>query len=191
MEETKTQKIYVLLTHTGTILSKMVQKRTGGEFNHASLSFDDSLTKMYSFSRVNPYIAFIGAFMKEAYNQGTFKRFKKTKACLLEYSVSESSYSKIKSCVEKMYDERKKYGYAYKGLFSAGKGKVYRKENCFYCSEFVWSVLENGGVLDKRVGKEVIMPMDFLEKTDGKIIYKGQLSIYKKEEKNENTKENF
>ena len=184
MEDKDTKKIYVLLTHTGTILSKMVKKHTGGDYNHASISIDDSLENMYSFSRVNPYIAFIGAFMKENYKTGTFKRFKKTKAELIEFTVSEKTYTEIVSFLEKEYAERKKYGYAYRGLFKAGKGIVYRKKNAFYCSEFCWYVLEKFGVLEKRLGKEVILPMDFIEKTNGKIVYKGLLNEYKREEKN-------
>ena len=56
-------KIYFILSYTGTILSRLVRIFTKDEFCHVSLSLDKNLTKMYSFGRINPYIAFIGGFV--------------------------------------------------------------------------------------------------------------------------------
>ena len=70
------KKVYIILTHTGTIVSRIIRCYTGHEFSHVSISLDEELTKMYSFGRLNPYNTFIGGFVNERLNSGTFKRFK-------------------------------------------------------------------------------------------------------------------
>ena len=86
--KTKTRKIYIVLTYTGTILSKIIRVYTKAEFCHVSLSLDKRLNKMYSFGRLNPYNPFIGGFVHEGINIGTFKRFKNTKAEIYEIEVT-------------------------------------------------------------------------------------------------------
>ena len=73
------KKIYIVLTYTGTILSKIVKIYTRREFSHVSIALDEDLTKMYSFGRLYPYNPFLAGFVHEGIDHGTFKRFKKTK----------------------------------------------------------------------------------------------------------------
>ena len=68
-------KIYVVLTYTGTVLSRFVKLFTKGEYSHVSISLDENLEEMYSFGRINPYIPFWGGFVQESPHYGTFKRF--------------------------------------------------------------------------------------------------------------------
>ena len=72
------KKVYIVLAHTGTILSRIIKIVTGAEYTHASIALDEDLDKMYSFGRKYSYIAFIGGFVKEGSNIGTFKRFYNT-----------------------------------------------------------------------------------------------------------------
>ena len=73
------KKIYIILTHTGTTLSKIIKKYTKDEFSHVSISLDVKLENMYSFGRLKPYNPFIGGFVHEYINKGTYKRFYNTK----------------------------------------------------------------------------------------------------------------
>ncbi len=54
-----------MLTFTGTILSRVVKLYTKKEYSHVSIALDENLEEMYSFGRLNPYIAFIGGFVRE------------------------------------------------------------------------------------------------------------------------------
>ena len=71
------KKIYIVLTFTGTMLSRVVHIYTKQEFYHSSLSLDKDLNEMYSFGRYWAYNPFIGGFVKEEIDSGTFKRFYK------------------------------------------------------------------------------------------------------------------
>ena len=77
-------KVYIVLTKTGTILSKIVRIIKGHKYTHVSISLDKELNEMYSFGRINPYNPFRGNFVHENINWGTFKRFKNTKCVILE-----------------------------------------------------------------------------------------------------------
>ena len=71
------KKIYIVLAHTGTILSRIIKMRTGAEYTHSSIALDKNLEQMYSFGRKYSYIAFIGGFVREGASFGTYKRFYK------------------------------------------------------------------------------------------------------------------
>lgn len=52
------KQIYFVITHTGTILSKIIKWYTKEKFTHVSIALDFQLTRMYSFGRLNPYNPF-------------------------------------------------------------------------------------------------------------------------------------
>ena len=45
------KKIYIVLTYTGTFLSRIVNIYTGKKYSHVSISLDKNLEYMYSFGR--------------------------------------------------------------------------------------------------------------------------------------------
>lgn len=45
------KEIYVLLTDTGTVLTKIIRSFTKDPLNHASIAFDQDLNEVYSFGR--------------------------------------------------------------------------------------------------------------------------------------------
>ena len=59
------KKIYIILTNSGTILSRVIKLYTRKEYTHVSISLDKRLRKMYSFGRLNPYNPFYGGFIHE------------------------------------------------------------------------------------------------------------------------------
>ena len=65
------KKIYIILTHTGTVLSRIIKIYTKDEFSHVSIALDKDLKQMYSFGRLNPYNPFIGGFIHEYINSGS------------------------------------------------------------------------------------------------------------------------
>lgn len=171
--------IYVVISQTGSIVSKIIKIFTGDKYNHVSLSLDRELKNMYSFGRVNPYNPVIGGFVRESPNDGTMKRFTNTDAAVVELTVSSDVYEQIESKLQSMYAHREEYHYNYIGLFMAMFGRTRKKSKCYYCSEFIYSVLHRYNVNLYSVG-EIIKPMDFLSIIDGRIIFEGKLRDYNK-----------
>lgn len=174
----KKKKIYVVLSQTGSVVSKLIHIFSHRKYNHASLSLDDSLDKMYSFARKYTHCPFIGAFVTESKGKGTLKYFKNTECVVLEMNVSEETFDIISARVEEMLKNSDKYKYNYKGLFAGIIKKHYTVENKYYCSEFVKSVLEDSGAIEKGKISEIAYPHEFLSLDNIKVIYEGKLNDY-------------
>lgn len=140
------RKIYIVLTYTGTILSKIIKIYTKDEFSHVSIALDEDLKQMYSFGRLNPYNPFIGGFVHEGINIGTFKRFKKTKTAIYSLQVNDEEYEKIQETIKKIQEAEKPYRFNVVGLLAVGLKLRIHKENSFYCAEFVKYLLEKSGI---------------------------------------------
>ena len=176
--EKKTKQIYIVLSQTGTLLSRLVKLFTKKPYNHSSISVDKSLNKMYSFGRKNPYNPFIGVFVEEHINAGTFARFKMTQCKVISLPVSEKQYNLMQEELKKIEDKRDIYKYNVLGLVFAGVKVNIPVKNKFYCSEFVRHVLKQGNVDMKEI-PDVVYPTHFLKLDGVKTEYEGLLRKYK------------
>ena len=89
------KQIFIVITQTGTMLSRILKRITGAEYNHASLSLSQDLTRMYSFGRRHPYNPFWGGFVIESPHAGTFRRFSDTTAIILAVEITEERYAAL------------------------------------------------------------------------------------------------
>src|SRR5690554_939767 len=78
------KKIYIVLTRTNTILSRLISIIKNDEYTHASISLNKDLNYMYSFGRKNKYNPFIGRFVKENIDEGVYGWHKKLKGLVIE-----------------------------------------------------------------------------------------------------------
>lgn len=170
------KEIYIVLTYTGTILSRIIKQFTGNEFAHVSIALDKDLKYMYSFGRLNPYNAFIGGFVHEYVDDGTFKRFKNTVSRIYALKIEDEKYEKLKKLIFKIQDNKKDYTFNIIGLFAAGIHIRLKYKKSFYCAEFVKYVLDKSKINTNL--PEPIKPEDFKELKNAEIIYDGLLRDY-------------
>ena len=168
--------IYLVLSQTGTILSKTIKVITNKEYNHISLSLDGSLDKMYSFGRKSPNNPFIGVFVVEGINKGTFLKFQDTKCKVIEISVSDKQYEELCSNIYYMLVNREKYKYNLLGLCLAAFHICLKFDNKFYCSEFVRYIM-NLSDIDVSMIPEIAHPTDFVN-MENNVVYEGLLRDY-------------
>lgn len=171
------KKIYIVLTYTGTILSKLIKIYTKNEFSHVSISLDKDLNKMYSFGRLNPYNPFIGGFVHEHLDSGTFRRFKKTKTQIYYLEISDKQYSELETILLNFKEKRKQYTFNVIGLFAVSIKLKIKVKKVFYCAEFVKYVLDKSNI--KTELPDIIKPEDFKNLKGIKEIYNGILNDYK------------
>lgn len=172
------KQLYIVISQTGTLLSRILKFITGAEYNHASISVSEDLEQMYSFGRRHPYNPFWGGFVMESPHTGTFKRFSNTKIIVLALPISEELRREILRRLVKMYEQREEYHYNYLGLFLAGIHIHRKKDGCYYCSEFVRDILIEFQINGADKLSPVVHPTHFGELPDSKIIYQGKLSEY-------------
>lgn len=168
--------IYLVLTYTGTILSRIIRYYTKEEYAHISIALDENLNEMYSFGRIFPYIAFIGGFVHERIDKGTFRRFKKTQAKICAIEVTDEQYENLKELIYRFEINKATYRFNLIGLAAVAFKKRIKRKNCFYCAEFVKYALEETGITEGL--PEIIRPQNFDEIKNIEICYKGSLKEY-------------
>ncbi|MBR3882753.1 MAG: hypothetical protein IKJ36_05790 [Clostridia bacterium] len=173
------KKLYIVLAHTGTILSRIIRMWTGDEYTHASIALDEDLNEMYSFGRKNAYIAFIGGFVREGIKFGTFKRFYKSEIGVYELEVTEEQYQKVCDNIANIREHKDEYRFNIWGLVLVAFNKKRNVEKIYYCAEFVKDVLKKSDI-DISGLPEVIQPEHFKGLKNTKLIYKGLFKEYKK-----------
>lgn len=170
------KKIYIVITYTGTNLSKIIKYYLHSEFSHVSISLDKKLEKMYSFGRLKPYNPFFGGFVHEGIDKGTFKRFYKTTAKVYSLVVTNEQYKKIENIIKDFEENKADYKFNVVGLFAVAINKKIQPENSFYCAELVKYVLEKAGVEANL--PNIIKPDDFKDIENKVLIYDGFLRDY-------------
>lgn len=171
--------VYIVISQTGTLLSRFLKLVTKAEYNHASISLLPNLDTMYSFGRKNPYNPFWAGFVTESPRFGTFKRFSQTRIVVLDITVSEEQYQAIQRRIQIMLTLRQHYGYNYLGLWLGGLRICYRQKRRFYCSEFVKDLLEKQNVKGARQLNPIVQPIHFLNLPNAKQVYSGKLADYR------------
>ncbi len=171
------KKIYIVLTYTGTILSKIVKIYTRKEYSHVSIALDENLDRMYSFGRIHAYNPFSAGFVHEEIDKGTFKRFKKTKTKIYSLEVNEEQYNDVVKIINDINNHRFNYRFNMLGLIGVLLNMKFKREDYFYCAEFVKYVLEESNI-DNDLPR-IIKPDDFRHIDNLDIVYSGLLREYK------------
>lgn len=170
------KKIYIVLTHTRAVLSRIIKIFTKDEFSHVSIALDAELQEMYSFGRLYPNNPFVGGFVHEYINKGTFKRFYKTKTKIYALDVTLEQYENVKQNIQRIQKQKDKYKFNILGLFAVSVNKKINKEYSFYCAEFVKYVIEQAGIETNL--PEIVKPENFKNIPNLQEVYKGYLRKY-------------
>lgn len=171
----KTKSVYILLTRTDTIMSRIIAAVTGKPYTHASLGLDFALTRLYSFGRLYAYFPFIGCFKREETTSGVYARFRRSPCALFELKVTEYSYDAICTRVFELERHASKYKYNFIGLFANYFGFPIRRDRHYFCSEFVADTLVRGDALRISRDPSLVRPSDFLEMVELRTLFIGTI----------------
>lgn len=172
------KEIYIVVSQTGSIVSRILKRITGAEYNHASIALDSELHNMYSFGRRYTYFPWYGGFVAESPEFGAFKRFSDTRAVIISIPVTERAYKKIEARLNEMLKNKNDYHYDIIGLLLAYFNIIYKRDHHYYCSDFVRELLVQFGVEDSELFMPIVQPQHFLNIPDSRVVYRGKLSEY-------------
>ena len=167
-------RIYVVLTKTNTILSRLIGIIKNDEYTHSSISLNKNLETMYSFGRRNKYNPFIGRFVKENLDEGVFGLQKNLKGLVLELKVTPEQYGRIDELLSEFIINRNNYRYNYFGLINSVLNIEAYSNDRFLCSEFVYYILNECGVANLNKPRNLVRPVDLL-KLNGQVVFKGYI----------------
>ncbi|MDN4493559.1 hypothetical protein QYB95_08425 [Ureibacillus sp. BA0131] len=176
---TQTSKtVYILLTDTGTVLTKIIKWYTNAPYNHVSICFDDKLDEIYSFGRKRPLNPLIAGFVREDIYLGTYRYFDNTRCLLLKIEVSLSEYRRIRKVIQGFNHNKDLYSYNLLGLFGVAMQYPISQKNKYFCSQFVAEVFEKSGLHFWDLPSALISPNHFLMHPRFELVYEGSLYEY-------------
>ena len=92
--------IYILLTNTGTITSRLIRKFSDLEYTHSCISLDGY--NFYSFSRKYTYLILPAGMVIENTDKGGLKRFSNRNCVLYKLDIEDKKYNKLDKVINKM-----------------------------------------------------------------------------------------
>lgn len=167
------KKVYLLLTDTGTVFTRMVKLYTKKPYNHASIVFDEDLKEVYSFGRKRPRNPFIGGFVTEDVRQGLFKN---ARCAIYSFDATDEQILKMKYFIKKIEMEKHLYRYNLLGIITFIINKPYQRKNAFFCSEFVAKVLNEGEIIHFHKPISLVSPHDLQSMKNIELEFEGQLA---------------
>ena len=167
--------IYIVLTDTGTLLSKAIGMYTRKDLNHASIAFDEQLTEMYSFGRKQRHNPFVGGFVRENAADGIFR----DATCkIFSYVVSDEEHDRMRRRIRHIEMNKEQYRYNFIGLFGVALNKGIQRDHAFFCSQFVATVVNEGGFQMFSIAPSLVQPHHFAQLKCLQPVYQGELQSY-------------
>jgi hypothetical protein len=177
--ETQT-KVFIVLTRSPTILSRLIHRVTRDKYTHAALALDENLEYMFSFGRRRVSNPFIGCFKRESLNDEIYGACTELPGVIAEIPVTPVQYATIRGMVESFLLNHHNYSYNTLGLIRNLIRLPAENSTRFFCSEFVYYVLRESGVCDFGEISGSVRP-EMLLKINGRIAFEGDLTLFRKE----------
>jgi hypothetical protein len=170
-----TNRLYIVLTGTETMLTRAISVYTKKKLNHVSIAFDSQLKDVYSFGRKKEHNPFRGGFIKENFRSNFFNN----SICeVYAIDVPEESYIKIYDKIQYMTSQKDTYSYNFLGLICVMLNIELKRDNYFFCSEFVATLLKEGNVGMDLDNPSFVQPHHFIEKINMNKIFCGNMRDY-------------
>lgn len=183
--------VYVVLINGNSPVSAMIRRLTHAEFTHASISFDSSLTKMYSFAGKdleNKLQALIGGFKLENIKDKFYTENKIPYAVYIVPST-KGAVKRMKKRLDYFIQHETKFRFDYLGLVKNFFKIPDNPENTWFCSRFVADIL-NAGNPDKKLIDQpsLYRPEDFKSAGFAQFVDSGLAANYNKKIVDQKTK---
>lgn len=170
--------IYLVFTKTNTWLSRLIGYVSKIEYPHASISLDNSFTRMYSFGRIDPDNPFSGGFTEENLFEGLYKKSGDCRCMIYRLKVNHTQYSAVQAEVSEFISSRDVYRYNLMGLLGVWFNIPIKRRNHYFCSQFVSEILIRSCLLHDEKIPELIRTNDLYTIKNKELIYEGLVLEY-------------
>ncbi len=136
--------IYIVFSATPYRIGRMIRRVTKEQYNHVSLSLDESLTKMYAFARRHYYTPLHGGFVHECPSRYTLNG-QSADICLCRLPISQAQFEALKAELAQMYENKERYLYNHLSALTAIAHKRIAVRDAYTCVEFCVKILHELG----------------------------------------------
>lgn len=174
------RKLFILLSHSGSFVSKCIGIYTRKPYSHVSIALDINLEEVYSFARLKPHNPLIGGFVREDVDHGTFSVYPNTICELYSINITNGQFDQLVKEIRRFTHSDHRYGYNYLGVLGLALNNPIKRKYNYFCSQFVAEVLYNSDIkiINKDVG--LTTPNDFRNNENLHLIYEGSLRQYER-----------
>ena len=166
---------YIVLSHSNTLMARVVRIFTGAYWNHTSLALSGELNEFYSFGRKNPRLLFPAGFISEGVHTGYFGLKPKTKIAVYEAQMTDEEYSNMLTKLDEFRLKRHQYRYNLLGLPAIQGNIAWGRRKHYTCSGFVAYCMRD--ILKFNKHYSLVKPEDFMM-FDFEKIYEGTAGDY-------------
>lgn len=153
--------IYIVLTRSTTIVSKLVYLFTAADYTHVSISFDKELQPLYSSSRKNGTTMFPAGPCIESFQRGYLKKHREIPCAVYELEVTDEVYDKAKREVARIMRNSDDYHFNILGLILCYFNIPYHRKGYYFCSQLVSEVLLRSDAVPLPKDPELMRPSDY------------------------------
>lgn len=175
------QYIYLVITRTGTVFSKIIGLATGKQYTHASIASNEMLTDMYSFCRDHKERPLPANFNHEDIFTEVFGACKTIPSEVYRVPVTDEQIERYHTLIRHFILNRDYYSYDLGALLPMALHIPYKmRNNKFVCSVWVGFMLGKTGIVnDMKKHPSLVEPEDFRSIKGAELIYKGDLKKYR------------
>lgn len=167
--------IYILLTRSDTVLSRLVQFFTRDPYTHASISFDEGLQPLYSSARKNGETMFPAGPCTEVFHRGFYHKHRNIPCALYELSVDDAIYEVARAEAQQFAKDSDLYSFNILGLILCKLNIPFHPRYKYFCSQFVAEILDRSAALELPKDSSLMKPMDYTRLPELRCRFRGLL----------------
>ena len=171
--------IYVVLTKSDTYISRFIHVITRASYTHASMSFEDKLQPLYSFSRFQAFPPLPAGLNNESFNKGVYGKYPHIPCAVYKIEVDEETYQKAKNEVDAMLENADYYRFNILGLMLCGFRIPLTRKRHYFCSQFVSHILKTANVIELPHRPSLMRPSDYTKIENLECVFEGKLNELK------------
>lgn len=171
--------LYIFLSRTESIVSKIVRFFTRTVYTHASIAFDKELVFLYSSGRKKGIKMFPAGPCQESLYRGFFERDPHTPCVLYALSVPDEVYSKARAEVDFFMEHIDDYKFSVLGVIACKLGIKWTRKNKYFCSQFVAEILNRSGAVKLPKEPSLMHPRDYQSLPNIEKLYEGTIGDIK------------
>ena len=171
--------VYIVLSYTGTVFGKIINKFEKSKFSHVGLSLSSTLTEIYSFNldRKNGNGCVVESL--DDYND----KNKDAKLLVLTFFIDDKAYIKLKDTLKFYIEHKDQTKYSIKNIVRIVVNKAIESNSTsleMVCSQFVDTVMSLCNIKITEKPSNLVAPGDF-EKVDNPklfVVFEGYKKNY-------------
>lgn len=169
--------LLIVLSQTGTYVSRFIRLFTRKLYNHASVALNLSLEEIYSFCRTYRHLPLSATFNREFIGKGTFGLFLTIPCEIYAIRLDPAEKQEFLRYLEHFKKCRSRYSHNILGLCTTFFHIRWMRYWKLHCSEFVVRLLEFTDVALEK-SPSLYTPDDLCGLPELHMIYRGELNRY-------------